>query len=100
MFDEPDSMPDPIYGDTAGMPAPSSSVGGSGATAYAFFEKPCVFNGFSVYDTYGTGGISVYDAHTDKLLWSSDLGGYMYRAVTLAPDSAPTDCLKIVKEEI
>ena len=98
MFDEPDSMPDPIYGSTAGMSAPSTSAGGSGVTAYAFFDKPCVFNGFSVYDTYGTGGISVYDAHTGKLLWSSDLGGYMYRAVTLTPDSAPTDCLKIVKE--
>lgn len=98
MFDEPETMPDPIYGDTSGLKTPETNANKSGITAYAFFEKECVFNGFAVYDTYGTGGVSVYDAHTDKLLWSSDLGGYMYRAVTLTEDSAPTDCLKIVKE--
>ncbi len=99
MFDEPDRMPDPIYGDTAQLSAPETSANRSGITAYAFFDEPCVFNGFSVYDTFGTGGVYVYDAYTDKLLWSSDLGGYMYRAVTLTPDSAPTDCLKIVKKD-
>ena len=99
MFDEPDTMPDPIYGDTKGMKTPETDVTSSGITAYAFFDKKYVFNGFSVYDTFGTGGIYVYDAHTDELLWSSDLGGYMYRAVTLTEDSAPTDCLKIVKKD-
>ncbi|MDO4863198.1 MAG: hypothetical protein Q4A05_03410 [Ruminococcus sp.] len=98
MFDEPDTMPDPVYGNTSGLKAPETSVSKSGATAYAFFDKPCIFNGFAVYDTYGTGGISVYDAHTDKLLWSSDLGSYMSRSVTLTDDSAMTDCLKIVKD--
>ncbi len=97
MFDEPDTMPDPIYGDTGSLDTPATNVNRSGITAYAFFDKEYVFNGFAVYDTYGTGNISVYDAHTDKLLWSSDLGGYMYRAVSLTGDSAPTDCLKIVK---
>lgn len=98
MFDEPDTMPDPIYGDTKGLKAPETNVNKSGITAYAFFDTPCVFNGFAVYDTYGTGGICVYNAYTDELLWSSDLGGYMYRDVSLTVDSAPTDCLKIVKE--
>jgi len=98
MFDEPNTMPDPIYGDTKGMKTPETNVNQSGITAYAFFEKPCVFNGFAVYDTYGTGGIEVYDAYTEKLLWSSDLGGYMYRAVSFADDALPTDCVKIVKK--
>ncbi|MBQ8960667.1 MAG: hypothetical protein IJ071_05560 [Ruminococcus sp.] len=98
MFDEPDTMPDPIYGDTDGMETPSTNSNQSNAVEYAFFDKEYVFNGFAVYDTYGTGGISVYDAHTDELLWSSDLGGYMYRAVTLTADSAPTDCLRIERK--
>ncbi|MBR6069208.1 MAG: hypothetical protein IKP78_01260 [Ruminococcus sp.] len=96
MFDEPDSMPAPIYADTA--KAPETNVSGSAVTFYAFFEKPCVFSGFAVYDTYGTGGISVYDAYTDKLLWSDALDSYMSRSVTLTNDSLPTDCLKVVKE--
>lgn len=96
MFDEPDTMPDPVYGDTGGTP--ETNVSGSAVTAYAFFDKPCVFNGFAVFDTYGTGGISVYDAYTDRLLWSSALDSYMSRSVTLTDDSSPTDCLKIVKE--
>ena len=98
MFDEPDTMPDPIYGDTSGLSTPETNVNKSGITGYVYFDEPVVLNGFAVYDTYGTGGISVYDAHTDKLLWSSDLGGYMYRAVTLTEDSAATDCLRIVKD--
>ena len=57
-----------------------------------------MFNGFAVYDTYGVGGISVYDAKTDKLLWSSSLDSYMSRSVTLTDNSEPTDCLKIVRE--
>lgn len=96
MFDEPDTMPDPICGDTASTP--ETAAGGSAVTAYAFFEKPCVFSGFAVFDTYGTGGISVYDAYTDKLLWSNALDSYMSRSVTLTEDTAPTDCVKIVKE--
>ena len=96
MFDEPDKMPAPVYSDVS--ETPKTAVGGSAVTAYAFFEKPCIFNGFAVYDTYGTGGISVYDAHTDRLLWSNALDSYMSRSVTLTEDSAPTDCLKIVKD--
>ncbi len=98
MFDEPDTMPDPIYGDTDGMETPSTNSNQSNAVEYAFFDKEYVFNGFAVYDTYGTGEISVYDAHTDKLLWTNDLGGYMYRAVKLTEDSAPTDCLRIERK--
>ena len=96
MFDEPESMPDPIYADNA--KTPETNVSGSAVTFYAFFDNPCIFNGFAVYDTYGTGGISVYDAHTDKLLWSNALDSYMSRSVILTYDSASTDCLKIVKE--
>lgn len=96
MFDEPDKMPDPVYGDVS--ETPKTAVGGSAVTAYAFFEKPCIFNGFAVYDTYGTGGISVYDAHTGQLLWSNALDSYMSRSVSLTAESAATDCLKIVKE--
>lgn len=98
MFDEPDTMPDPIYGDTDGMETPSTNSNQSNAVEYAFFDKEYVFNGFAVFDTYGTGEISVYDAHTDKLLWTNDLGGYMYRAVKLTEDSAPTDCLRIERK--
>ena len=96
MFDEPDSMPDPIYADIS--KTPETNAGGSAVTFYAFFEKPCIFSGFAVYDTYGTGGISVYDAYTDKLLWSNALDSYMSRSVTLTNASLPTDCLKVVKE--
>jgi len=97
MFDEPDTMPELIYGDTASLSAPSTNVTSSNITCYATFDKPYVFNGFAVYDTYGTGGISVYDANTDELLWSNNLGSYMSRSVSMTADSAPTDCLKIVK---
>lgn len=99
MFDEPDTMPDPVYGNTSALNAPETNVNKSGITGYVFFDKPCVFNGFAVFDTFGTGGISVYDANTDELLWSSDLGSYMSRSVTLTKDSAPTNCLKIVKDD-
>ena len=97
MFDEPQTMPDTVYGDTGKLKAPETAVNKGGITSYVYFGQPCVFNGFAVFDTFGTGGIEVYDAHTDKLLWSSDLGSYMSRSVTLTPDSVPTDCLKIVK---
>ncbi len=97
MFDEPDTMPDMIYGDTAALSVPETNVTGGNITCYVQFDAPVSLTGFGVYDTFGTGGISVYDAYTDELLWSSDLGGYMYRAITLTDDSAPTDRLKIVK---
>ncbi len=97
MFDEPLTMPAMIYGDTVGLESPATNVTASNITCYVQFDTPCVFTGFGVYDTYGTGGISVYDAHTDKLLWSSDLGGYMYRAISMTEASAATDLLKIVK---
>ncbi len=97
MFDEPDTMPAIIYGDTDGLTAPSTNVTSSNITCYVNFEQPVCLTGFGVYDTYGTGNISVYDAYTDTLLWSSDLGGYMYRSMTLTADSEPTDKLKIVK---
>ncbi len=97
MFDEPQTMPEMVYGDTSGLSSPETNVTSSNITCYAQFDQAYCFTGFAVYDTYGTGGISVYDAHTDTLLWSSDLGGYMYRAISLTADSAPTDCLKIVK---
>ena len=91
-------MPSPVYGNTSGLKTPETNVNKSGITGYVFFDKPCVFNGFAVFDTFGTGGISVYDANTDTLLWSSRLDSYMSRSVTLTEDSAPTNCLKIVKD--
>lgn len=97
MFDEPDTMPYFVYGNTSTLTAPKTNSNRSGI-GYVFFERPCVFNGFAVYDTYGVGGISVYDAKTDKLLWSSSLDSYMSRSVTLTDNSEPTDCLKIVRE--
>lgn len=99
MFDEPQTMPETVYGDTGKLKAPETAVNKGGITSYVYFGQPCVFNGFAVFDTFGTGGIEVYDAHSDKLLWSSDLGSYMSRSVTLTPDSVPTDCLKIVKDD-
>ncbi|MBR0140735.1 MAG: hypothetical protein IJM19_00625 [Ruminococcus sp.] len=98
MFDEPDTMPNPVYGDTDSLKTPETNVNKSGITAYAFFDKEYVFNAFAVFDTYGTGGISVYDAHTDKLLWSNNLGSYMTRSISMTADNPPTDCLKIVKD--
>ncbi len=97
MFDEPQTMPQMIYGDTGSLEAPATNVTSSNITCYAKLDRAYCFTGFGVYDTYGTGGIAVYDAYTDELLWSSDLGGYMYRAMHLTADSEPTDCLKIVK---
>ncbi|MBQ8927912.1 MAG: dockerin type I repeat-containing protein [Oscillospiraceae bacterium] len=97
MFDEKDTMPEYIYSDTAGLETPSTNVNQSGITCYVDLDGSYVLTGFGVYDTYGTGSIEVYDAHTDVLLWSSDLGGYMSRSMTLTADSLPTDRLKIVK---
>ncbi len=97
MFDEPDTMPEFVYGDTGALTAPKTDVTGSGLTCYVQLDQPYVLDGFGVYDTFGTGSIEVYDAHTDALLWSSDLGSYMSRSISLTEESAPTDLLKIVK---
>ena len=97
MFDEPDTMPEFVYGDTGALAAPKTDVTGSGLTCYVQLGQPYVLDGFGVYDTFGTGSIEVYDAHTDVLLWSSDLGSYMSRSIALTEESAPTDLLKIVK---
>ena len=97
MFDEPDSMPAFIYGDTAGLKTPETNANASGLTCYVTLPEPCVLTGFGIFDTYGTGSFEVYDANTDTLLWSSNLGSYMSRSISLTDDSAPTDRLKIVK---
>lgn len=97
MLDEPDTMPEMIYGDTASLSAPETNVTAGNITCYVDFAQPVCLTGFGVYDTFGTGSIAVYDANTDALLWSSDLGGYMYRAMTMTEASAPTDRVKIVK---
>lgn len=98
MFDETQTMPELIYGDTSSLTAPETNVTASNITCYVNFDKSYVFNGFAVYDTYGTGGIYVYDAYTDELLWSDGLGSYMSRSVYMTDDSKATDCLKIVKQ--
>lgn len=98
MFDEPQTMPDMLYGDTASLETPSTNVTASNITCYAKFDSPCSFTGFGVYDTYGTGGIEVYDGYTGRLIWSDDLGGYMYRNIELIEASKPTDFVKIVKK--
>ncbi|MBR4201608.1 MAG: dockerin type I repeat-containing protein, partial [Oscillospiraceae bacterium] len=97
MFDEPDSMPEYIYGDTEALPLPETAVKASDTVCYVKLDRPYVLDDFGVYDTYGTGSIAVYDARTDRLLWSSGLGSYMSRSLELRVDSAPTDYLKIVK---
>ena len=97
MFDEPDTMPQFYYGDTSALETPKTNVTASGVTCYVTLDAPYILNGFAVYDTFGTGSLEIYDANTDTLLWSSDLGGYMYREISLIEESYPTDKLKIVK---
>ena len=97
MFDEPDTMPEYLYGDTAGLKTPDTNVKVTNKTCYVKLGQPYILDGFGVYDTYGTGSIEVYDAKTDKLLWKSDLGSYMSRSIDLTDASEPTDLLKIVK---
>ena len=97
MFDEPDSMPEYLYSDTGSLKTPETNVTASGVTGLVRLDKNYILTGFGVFDTYGTGGIAIYDGHTDELLWSSDLGSYMSRSIELIPDSSPTDLLKIVK---
>ena len=98
MFDESKAMPQFIYGDTKDLTDPETNVNQSGIKGYVQLAQPCVLTGFSVFDTYGTGKISVFDAKTDTLLWSSDLGSYMCRSTDFISDSAPTDLLRIEKE--
>lgn len=98
MFDEQETMPALLYGDTVDLTLPETNVTQSNITCYATFDKPVCFTGFAVYDTYGVGNISVYDAHTDTLLWSNDLGSYMSRNIDLIAETSATDCLKIVKQ--
>ena len=97
MFDEPATMPEFIYGDTADLAAPETNVRSSGISCYVSLGQPYVLDGFGVFDTYGSGSIEIYDAHTDTLLWSSDLGSYMAKNLCPADPSAPTDLLYIVK---
>ncbi|MBR4320250.1 MAG: dockerin type I repeat-containing protein, partial [Oscillospiraceae bacterium] len=97
MFDEPDSMPEFIYSDTGSLKTPETNVNASNITGIVKLDKKYILTGFGVYDTYGTGSLEIYDANTDTLLWSSDLGSYMSRSISLTADSLPTDTLKIVK---
>lgn len=97
MFDEPDTMPQFYYSDTSALKTPQTNVTASGVTCYVTLDTPYVLSGFGVYDTFGTGSLKIYDANTDALLWSSDMGGYMYRNISLIEESQPTDKLKIVK---
>ncbi len=97
MFDEQDTMPEYIYSDTAGLNLPETNVTVSGQTCYVQLDQSYILTGFGVYDTYGTGSLEIYDANTDLLLWSTDMGGYMSRSISLTADSAPTDKLKIIK---
>ena len=97
MFDEPETMPEFIYGNTSSLQTPSTNVTQSGITCYADLGGLYRITGFGIYDTYGTGNFSVYDANTDVLLWSSDMGSYMSRNIDMISESAVTDRLKIVK---
>ena len=97
MFDEPETMPEFVYGDTSSLSAPATNVTKSDITCYADLDGLYRITGFGIYDTFGTGKFSVYDANTDVLLWSSDMGSYMSRNIDMTAESAPTDRLKIVK---
>ena len=97
MFDEPETMPEYRYSDTAALNMPETNVRVSNQTCYVKLDQPYVLDGFGIYDTYGTGSFEVYDAKTDRLLWRSDLDSYMARCISIQRDSAPTDLLKIVK---
>ena len=97
MFDEPDTMPEYIYGDTAGLEKPVMNATAATVTAYVRLDRPYVFNGFGIYDTYGTGSFQIFNARTDELLWSSELDSYMSRSICLVDDTAPADLLRIEK---
>ena len=97
MFDEQDTMPKLIYGDTKDLAAPETPDHSSGVRFTVQLDRPYVLTGFGVYDTYGTGSVEVYDAETMTLLWSTDLSGYMCRSMSLTEDSAPTEKLLVVR---
>ncbi|MCI7804445.1 MAG: dockerin type I domain-containing protein, partial [Oscillospiraceae bacterium] len=97
MFDEPETMPEFIYSDTSSLSAPATNVNKSDITCYVDLGGVYRITGFGIYDTFGTGSFSVYDANTNALLWSSDMGSYMSRNIDMIAESAPTDRLKIVK---
>ena len=97
ILDEPETMPEYIYGDTAALEKPVTNATVAIFTAYVKLDRPYVLNGVGVYDTYGTGNVSVYDAHTDRLLWSTELDSYMSRDLEMIDETAATDMLKIVK---
>ena len=97
MFDEPETMPEFTYSNTSALTDPVTNVSRSGITCYVDLGGMYRITGFGIYDTYGTGNFSVYDANTDVLLWSNDMGSYMSRNIDIISESAPTDRLKIVK---
>lgn len=97
MFDEPETMPEFIYSDTSSLSAPATNVTQFNITCYVDLGGVYRITGFGIYDTFGTGSFSVYDANTDALLWLSDMGSYMSRNIDMIAESAPTDRLKIVK---
>lgn len=97
MFDEPETMPEFIYSNISSLSKPETNVNQSNITCYVDLGGNYCITGFGIYDTYGTGSFSVYDANTDALIWSNDLGGYMYLNMNMIAESAPTNKLKIVK---
>ena len=99
MFDEPDSMPQYFYSDTAGISAPKTSAGSKTQTCFVKLREPYVLQGCGVYDTYGTGGICVKDGYTGKVLWESDLGSYMARELTPAAPQYPGTDLMIIEHK-
>ncbi len=97
MLDEPDTMPEFIYSSTASLSSPETNVTKSGITCYADLGGEYILTGFGIYDTYGTGSFEIYNADTDELIWSSDMGGYMYRNIAVTKESKPVSKLRIVK---
>lgn len=97
MFDEPERMPSYVYGDTSGLLSPETNVTKSGITCYVDLGDWYHITGFGIYDTFGTGNFSVYNADTDILLWSSEMGSYMSRNIDMIAETAPVKRLKIVK---
>ena len=77
LFDEPDSMPKFFYDSTAGLDAPATIASKNGTECYVKFDQPYVLTGIGLFDTYGSGNLTVTDANTGETIWSSDLGSYM-----------------------
>lgn len=96
MFDESDTMPEFFYGDTSGLSAPKTSAGSKTLKCYVKLSEPFILQGCGVYDTYGTGDISIKDAYTGTVLWESTLGSYMARELSPTDEQYPgTDFLLI-----